>query len=223
MKSRKIFHHAVYDGVYATPEERNHDRGCLSLLNHLADWYDVEQAEITGLCDMGHKLQLVYGDGMMNNKKVKELNTPVFGTMSDFLHGQTSLKFKEISQELKHPTLSNKGSQEIRWVRADLTAFQTFFRNLPTLHTLTGREESSYAESGDITCQKSMEKKREELSRGETIAFAVCITQLLDCYSIASINARYLPFFQTTVIKSALQMQKNLQLWKNNWTQGECL
>ena len=177
MKSRKIFHHAVYDGVYATPEEWNHDRGCLSLLNHLADWYDVEQAEITGLCDMGHKLQLVYGDGMMNNKKVKELNTPVFGTMSDFLHGQTSLKFKEISQELKHPTLSNKGSQEIRWVRADLTAFQTFFRNLPTLHTLTGREESSYAESGISHVKNQWRRKERSYQEGKPL--------LLQCVSLS--------------------------------------
>ena len=87
---KKIFHHAVYDGVYATPEELAHGGGCLSLLNHLADWCDVERGEITGLWDMGNKLELVYGDGMMNNKKIKELNTLVFGTMPDFLHGQSS-------------------------------------------------------------------------------------------------------------------------------------
>ena len=135
----------------------------------------------------------------------------------------SSLKFKEISQELKHPTLSNEGSQETRWVRANLSATQTFFRNLPTLYTLIGREESSYAESGDIPCQKSMEKKRDELSRAETIAFAVGITQLLDCYSVASLNAQHLPFFPTTMIKSVLQLQKNLQLWKNNWMGAEYL
>ena len=77
---KKIFHHAVYDGVYATPEEQACGRGCLSLLNRL-----------TGLWDMEHKLQLVYSDGMMYNK-IKELNTLVYGTMSDFLHGQASIK-----------------------------------------------------------------------------------------------------------------------------------
>ena len=88
---KKIFHHAVYDGVYATPEEQACGRGCLSLLNRLADWYDVEWGEVTGLWDMEHKLQLVYSDGMMY-KKIKELNTLVYGTMSDFLHGQASIK-----------------------------------------------------------------------------------------------------------------------------------
>ena len=38
----EIFHHAVYDGVYATPEERAHGGGCLSLTDHLADWCDVD-------------------------------------------------------------------------------------------------------------------------------------------------------------------------------------
>ena len=71
---------------------------------------------------MGYKLLLVCEDGMMKNKKIKELKTLVFEIMSDFLHGQASLTFKEINQELKHPTLSNNGSQETRWMRASLSS-----------------------------------------------------------------------------------------------------
>ena len=58
----EVFHHAVYDGVYATAEERVHGGGCLSLTKHLADWCGVNAHHFTGSWDMGHLLQLVYGE-----------------------------------------------------------------------------------------------------------------------------------------------------------------
>ena len=48
-----IFHHAVYDGVYATAEERAHGRGCISLTRHMAEWCDVDEDYFTArLCTM---------------------------------------------------------------------------------------------------------------------------------------------------------------------------
>ena len=52
----EIYHHGVYDGVYATPEERAHGGGCLAL----EEWCLVPHSDFTGLWDLGHKLQLVY-------------------------------------------------------------------------------------------------------------------------------------------------------------------
>ena len=43
----EIFHHAVYDGVYATPEER-WQGGSLSLPKHFADWCGIGEDNITG-------------------------------------------------------------------------------------------------------------------------------------------------------------------------------
>ncbi len=37
--------------------------GCLSLINHFADWCEGEESCITGNWDMSHKLQYVYRDG----------------------------------------------------------------------------------------------------------------------------------------------------------------
>lgn len=58
----EIFHHAVYNRVYETLVEKSHGGGCLSLLNHLADWYGGNVGDFTGIWDIGQKIQLVYGD-----------------------------------------------------------------------------------------------------------------------------------------------------------------
>ena len=71
------FHHSVYDGVYATPEERVAGGGCLSLNRHLEAWCNVESNSITGHWDMGHKLQLVYGDALLSNSIVRKVNKTI--------------------------------------------------------------------------------------------------------------------------------------------------
>ena len=53
-KIGRVFHH----GVYAAAEERVQGGGSLSLLKHFADWLGISEEELTGLWDMGHKLQL---------------------------------------------------------------------------------------------------------------------------------------------------------------------
>lgn len=136
----KIFHHGVYDGVYSTAEERAHGGGCLSLLNHFAEWCNTSRENITGLWDMGHKLQLVFGYVMTTNKKITDLNKVIFNTMSDYSHGQQSLLFQELSDELRHATQTNKSTQETRWARANLRAYTSLFRNIPTLYILIADE-----------------------------------------------------------------------------------
>ena len=66
-------------GYNASAEERAHGGGCLSLLRHFADWCGSEQTQFTGLWDMGHKLQLVYGDALLTNNQLNQLNKVVFG------------------------------------------------------------------------------------------------------------------------------------------------
>ena len=39
----------------------------------------------------------------------------------------------------------------------------------------------------------------------------------------SSLNPQHFAFFETTVIKYLLQLQKFFQMWKNNWGWTECL
>ena len=132
----KVFHHSVYDGVYASPEERVKGGGCLSLNKHFADWCDIPSDSFSGNWDMGHKLQLVYGDVLLADDNVKTLNKLVFSSMGDFTSGQRGLKFKELSKELNQPTLSNKKFQETRWVRQPTTVLKQARSSSPSLKPL---------------------------------------------------------------------------------------
>ena len=49
----------------------------------------------------------------------------------------------------------------------------SFFRNIPTLYILIGREEAQFAAILDATHQKEMMKKQEQLESGKNIVFAV--------------------------------------------------
>lgn len=93
----QVFHHSVYDGVYSSPDERAHGGGCLSMNAHFAEWCGTDESEMSGNWDMGHKLQLVYGDVFLTSKDIKEVNKVVFGLMGDFVSGQDSLRFKELA------------------------------------------------------------------------------------------------------------------------------
>ena len=214
----EVFHHYVYDGVYAMPEERVHGGGSLSLTKHFAEWCEMEQGDFTGLWDMGHKLQLVYGDVLLKEKKIKDLNKLIFNTMGDFLHGKAALLFKELADELNQPVLANKGPQETRWVRATLTALVAFMRNLVTFGYMYGRQEIGFATENNATKQKEAMNKRNSLSNGEMISLAVGVIQVLDSYSAASLSSQHAAFFPTSVIKAIQKFEANLMIWKTNWT-----
>ena len=184
----QVFHHSVYDGVYSSADERAHGGGCLSMNNHFAQWCGYDETEMTGNWDMGHKLQLVYGDVFLTSKDIKDLNKVVFGLMGEFVSGQDSLRFKEIAMELGHPTLANKKSQETRWARAELSAYYAFFRNLPTMYALYGRDDLEASTAFNATAQKASQKKLKDLTSGENIAMAIGVAQLLDMYSAASLG-----------------------------------
>ena len=210
----KVFHHGVYDGVYAAAEERVAGGGCLSLLKHFANWCGVDENNFTGLWDQGHKFQLIYGDALLKSKKFKEVNKVAFGIMAEFSSGKSKLQFKELAEELQHPVIANVNFQETRWVRATLSGYQSFFRNLSTLYNIIGKQEAGYAAEADATHQKEMEKKRKQLTDGYNIAFAVGLAQLLDVYSHASLEAQHLSYFPTTVMKAIKEFEEQLTKWQ---------
>ena len=64
---KEKFVDAVYDGVYASKEERSAGGGCLSLMKNFAQWCGADESQFTGNWDMGHQLQLVFGNIMKEN------------------------------------------------------------------------------------------------------------------------------------------------------------
>ena len=141
--------------------------------------------------------------------------------MRDFTTGQGKLQFEELAEELHHPTVGNKRNQETRWARAQLSASQSYFRNLPTLYIYYGRQENAAAVEGNLTEQKSMKKKVEDLADGEKISFAVGICQLLDSYAAASLSSKHLRFFPTPVLKEIAKLQTKLNIWSEKWNLEE--
>ena len=79
----------------------------MSLNRHVADWCGTDNYHFTGNWDMGHLLQLVYGDVFLKHPDIITLNKTIFGIMGDFTSGQGALKFKELSTELDHATVKN--------------------------------------------------------------------------------------------------------------------
>ena len=91
---------------------------------------------LSGAWDLGHKLQLVLKDSLINGEYADEYKNNIgdmFSMMGDWLKDAEGMKFKEIAEELKHPTLKQRKKQETRWARADLSAQVAFFRNAPTI------------------------------------------------------------------------------------------
>ena len=130
------FSHCVYDGVYATQEERIKGGGCLSLKKKFALWLGLPEDDFNGCWDLGHNLQLVYADVMKKNPHVEKFNRLMYSFMQDNKFGQSGSRFKEVGDNLLQPILTNKGAQETRWARAELRSIQTFLRNLPEFYNI---------------------------------------------------------------------------------------
>ena len=163
---------------------------------------------------MGHKLQLVYGDALLSNPMIKNLNKTIFDIMGQYTCGQASLNFKELAMELKHPTLSNKRNQETRWVRASLTAYQAFFRNIPTFYILLGRESNACTDDEGM---QDIYASIEQLVNGKFLALGIGRNQLLDLYAKTSLDAQYMRAFPTTVLGSVVTLCKSPTALKNCW------
>ena len=142
---------------------------------------------------MGHKLQLVYGDALLSNPVVKKLNKTIFDIMGLHLW-KSCFTFQVIK-------LSNKRNQETRLVRAALSAYQAFYRNIPTFYNLLNREATAFTEEEDL---QEIYIRIEELVDGNFLAMGIGICQLLDIYAKASLDSQFMSSFPTTVLASII-------------------
>ena len=194
--------HLVYVGVYEDPQFRTRGGGGLNLPDHVCRLPGVEPGTITGHWDLGHKLQLVYGDVFPKDVTFIEDEKFIIDIMSDFRKHKKGLIFKEVAEELLHPILENQGRrQNTRWVRSELMLLESFLRNLPTLYNVMGREEQKLAMQMKLTEQKIVKKRMKKMTDGSFLARLVGYCQILNGYAKASLSCQYSGRFASSVLK----------------------
>ena len=131
------------------------------------------------------------------------------------------MKFKELGHQLNQPTLSNKKSQDTRWARANLRAYAGFYRNVPMLYILYGRQAAACAlenvngedDDEDEYVNEDLvyfNTRCEELCDGkQLLALGIGVCQLLEHYSKASLDSQRMSSFPPTVLHSL--MKKNVR------------
>ena len=160
---RQKLRHVTYDGVYALTEERVHGGGSLNLTLHLESQLQLNRGDISGTWDSGHKMQLAHGDVLLKDKSYSDCVKSIYNLMATF-KDKKGCMFKEKADALNHPILTNKLTpQNTRWVRSDLRAFQSFFRNAPTMYVMFGDEISQHASDGKNDKQKQVQIKQRSL------------------------------------------------------------
>ena len=213
----EVFNHAVFDGVYVSSVERVRGGGCLSLMHHFAEWCGLSQEDFTGHWDMGHLLQLVYGEAILNDENFKKFNQIMYSFMVANKSGQAGLKFRELSEDLNFAILENKSPQATRWVRAQLRANQAFFRNLPALYQVVANEVNYSAKIGNLTKQKQAQRELDSLTSSENLAFGIGLCQILEKYANASLNIQNLSLFPTSVETTVNKVMSDLKKWSSKW------
>ena len=203
------FRHGTYDGVYASKDERVAGGGSLNLMDHFADWCDRPRSFFTGHWDVGHRLQLVYGDVLKNDKYLKKF-LKIVDTVREYCLGKDGLVFQELALELKASYLTNKSEQTTRWVRSLLRLVEAYFRNLPIVYKLVGRLVEGARFQGDLTEQKQLQTVLDTISDPFYIAFGIGLTQILDDFAKVSLNAQKLWNFPSSLVLSLECTKENL-------------
>ena len=205
----RVFCHAIYDGVYCTKEETVKGGGSLSLINHFSEWCGLNNHDVTGYWDAGHRLQLVFGDAIKQNKSFQNFNQLMYDVMSKYSSGKNSLIFRETADSLLDATLTNKSKQETRWVRAELRSIQAFLRNVPVFYHVIGKEIQECCEENDLTGQKHAQRHQDDISSAYNLLFAIGLCQVLETYAKASLDSQRMSSFPTTV-KANFNCAKNI-------------
>jgi hypothetical protein len=214
------FRHGTYDGVYATTEERVAGGGSLSLMHHFAAWCDIPKEQFTGHWDVGHKLQLVYGTALKKNKEVSSFLSTMEKIMQ-MCQGKEGLLFHQVASELKAAVLTDKSEQTTRWVRSLLRLILAYYRNMPVLHAILSKAIDEARTAGDLTEQKTLQKKLDSFCNPRHVGFGIGLAQILDSYAQVSMNAQQLWNFPGTLCILMQQLSEELNnsatlfVWKD--------
>ena len=120
--------------------------------------------------------------------------------MKRYKDDKEGLIFKEVSEELRHPTLENRGPQDTRWVKVDLLAMVAFLRNAPTIYICIGRDAEKARMKNDMTTQKKLLKTRENLRDPFFWLHLIAFVQIYDIIVEASLESQHESYFSSSAL-----------------------
>ena len=210
-----------YDGVYASKTQRVGGGGSLDLPAMVAEELGLEEESITGTWDYAHNLQIVWKKALAQHPMVEDLINSMFAIMDDFRVGKASTMFREKAVELGYLILSNKKKQETRFVAALMTGTKAYLRNLPTLVVVLAEKYEQAALDGRNTEARELLGKLNNLRDSRKLLLLVGLTQLLEKYTEASIQAQHSKRFPTQTWSTITEMREEVRTLGRKWEWGE--
>ena len=179
-------------------------------MHHFADWCGTARESFTGHWDVGHRLQLVYGDVLKASPELKKF-LKIVDTARGYCQGKDGLALQELAVKLKASFLTEKSDQTTRWVRSLLRLIETYFRNLPAIAKFIGQLIENAMKDNDITEQKSLQHALDTITDPFFLAFGIGLVQILDSYAKASLDSQKLWNFPGTIALSINDLSKKLE------------
>jgi hypothetical protein len=210
-----------YDGVYASKEQRVGGGGSLDLPAAVAAELGLEKSSLTGTWDFSHSLQIIWNNSLARHPVVEELITLMFGVMDDYRVGQAGAVFRARAAELGHLVLTNKKRQTTRFVRSLVRGMQAFLRNLPTLIIIMAGKYESAARERRNTEAREVLATLSKLRDPRNLLLAVGLAQLLELYTVASLQAQHSRRFPTQAWSVVMQMREKVAALGERWEWGQ--
>ena len=150
-KLSKLLKHLIYDGVYASMEERVAGGGSLELRKHIIKELGLDEDDITGNWDYAHNMQLVWSDALNKKPFCLKIIKVYYSAMKSMHCGKASTHFMEKAKDLENLVLTNQKVQTTRFVRSLQRGNSAVLRNLPTLVSVIAEEYQEAALQSKIT------------------------------------------------------------------------
>ena len=217
--------HLSFDGVYADTADRVRGGGCLNLTEHVEKYLGYGHGSgkiVTNNWDLGHRMQLSIGDCLVraesdHSREYQKKTGDMFSLMKAWKDDKDGLVFKEISEELRHSTLKQRGSQDTRWVNADLLGKKNFLRNAPTILICLGRKLEEYRVARNLTKQKEIENQMKSLLDFEFWVMILGYMQFQNILTEASLEAQHSSYFSSSSIYLVMQAVKKVKELGDDW------
>jgi hypothetical protein len=210
-----------YDGVYASQEQRVTGGGSLDLPASVAAELGLEEDSLTGTWDYSHSLQIVWKNALGLHPVVEELISFLFSVMDDYRMGQASTIFRARAADLGHLVLTNKKKQTTRFVRSLVRGMQAFLRNLPTLIIIMAEKYEAATKEGRNTEAREVLKTLAKLRDSRNLLLVVGLAQLLELYTVASLQSQHSRRFPTQAWAVISEMRDKVARLGDKWVWGE--
>ena len=125
--------------------------------------------------------------------------------------------FFEKAKELENIVLTNKVYQTTRFVRALKRGITAALRNLPTLISVIAEEYEEAVLNCENAKAKELKSTLDKLRDGETLIFAIGLSQLLESYCLASLESQYTSHLPIQVWRRIDFAKTDLEQLANEW------